>query len=242
VADLPATELFPPPERGRTYTRERTVRLGDVDVGAELRLDSMARYLQDVATDDALDAGLGNAMGWLVRRTMIRVARPARLNERVALTTYCTGSGRSWAERRTTIRGSNGSDALIEGVSLWVQIDLQSGRPSRLTDEFRTIYGEAAGDRQVSSKLSLPKPVPAAGGEPWRFRTTDVDPFDHINNAAQWVVMEDLLSRSGTARRGTGEIEFVAPAGRDVTLVVGDGGDAWLTTDGSLTTSFRWTP
>lgn len=242
MADLPATELLPPPGRGRTITRTRIVRLGDVGADAQLRLDSIARYLQDVATDDALDAGLGNAMGWLVRRTLIRVDRPARLNECVELTTYCTGSGRSWAERRTTIRGCDGSDAMIDGVSLWVQIDLESGRPSRLTDEFHTVYGDAAADRRVSSKLSLPRPSPDAEGEHWRFRATDIDPFHHVNNAAQWAVLEELLRRADVPRRGTGEIEFVAPAGLDATLIVGEGGHAWLTTDGAPTTSFLWTP
>jgi acyl-ACP thioesterase len=241
VADLPATLLLPPPSRGRTHTRERTVRLGDVDVAAELRLDSIARYLQDVATDDAIDAGLGNAMGWLVRRTMIRVTVPARLNERLTLTTYCTGSGRSWAERRTVIRGCDGSDASIDGVSLWVQIETQTGRPSRLTDEFHAIYGEAAAERHVSSKLSLPKPPPEDTGEPWRFRPTDLDPFGHVNNAAQWVVMEELLGRAGTSRCGTGEIEFLVPAGLDAELVVGERGHAWLVADGSPTTSLHWT-
>lgn len=239
MAVLPATELLPTPSRGRTHTCERTVRLGDVDTDGELRLDSMARYLQDVATDDAIDAGLDNAMGWLVRRTMIRVDRPARLNERVALTTYCTGSGRSWAERRTTIRGRDRSAAHIEGVSLWVQIDLDSGRPSRLSEEFHAIYGEAAGGRLVSSKLSLARPSSDAASEEWKFRSTDLDPFGHVNNAAQWVVVETLLSRTATPRRGVGEIEFLAPSGLDHELLV-DGTEAWLAVDGATTTAFRW--
>lgn len=241
MADLPATQFLPPPDRGRTHRRSRTVRLGDVDVTGELRLDSIARYLQDVATDDAIDAGLDNAMGWLVRRTMIRVERPARLNEHVDLTTYCSGSGRSWAERRTTIRGCDGSDAVIDGVSLWVQIDVRSGRAARLSDGFHSIYGEAAAGRQVSSKLSLPKPPLDGAPEPWAFRTTDLDPFGHVNNAAQWVVLEELLARAHTPRRGTGEIEFLAPAGLDAGLVV-DGRAAWLTRDGAAITALRWSP
>lgn len=243
MAELPATRLLAPPPNGRTFTSDRTVRLGDVDVEGELRLDSTARYLQDVATDDALGAGLGNAMGWLVRRALIRVESPARLNERVVLTTYCTGIGRSWAERRTAIRGCDGSDALIDAVSLWVQVDLDSGRPSRLSDDFHTIYAEAARGRQVSSKLALPKPPVGIDREPCKFRLTDLDPFGHVNNAAQWVVMEDLLARWETLRRGTGEIEFLSPAGLQVELaaeIAADGSTAWLTSDGKATTALRW--
>lgn len=241
MSDLPASTFLPAPTVGRTFTATRAVRLGDVDQAAELRLDSIARYLQDVATDDALDAGLANAMGWLVRRTMIRVDVPATLNERVTLTTFCTGSGRSWAERRTTIRGAAG--ASIDGVSLWVQID-ESGRPARLDDEFDRIYGAAAGGRVVSSKLSLPKaPDGAQDAEPWSFRTTDIDPFGHVNNAAQWAMMEDLLRRCDRARRGTGAVEFLGPSDADGFLVIDETAQGfWFGDKDRLTTIGRWTP
>ena len=152
----PATELLPPSDAGRRFTAERTVRLGDVDARGELRLDAIGRYLQDVASDDALDAALSNAMGWLVRRTMVRVERPCRLNEPVALTTFCTGAGRAWAERRTSIRDADG--IAVEAVSLWVHIDVETGRPTRLATDFFDRYGEAAGTgkscRALSTKAS----------------------------------------------------------------------------------------
>lgn len=241
MSALPATELLPVPERGRTYTAERTVRLGDVDTRGELRLDALARYLQDVATDDAIDAGLGNAMGWLVRRTLIRVERAVPLNERVALTTFCSGSGRSWAERRTQVRHQG--DVSAEAVCLWIQIDPVSGRPARLDDEFARHYGEAAAGRVVSSRLSLPKSPPVgAAGEPWRFRATDVDPFGHVNNAAQWAVVEQWLADSGTPRLGTGELEYLAPvdAGDDIALVT-DAASGWIVGDATPSSVWCWT-
>ena len=242
MTERPAVEFRPVPSEGRTFTAQRTVRLGDVDSMGELRLDSFARYLQDVATDDALAAGLGNAMGWLVRRTMIRFDVAARLNERVELITFCTGSGRSWAERRTTLVGAVGARA--EGVSLWVQIDVGSGRPTRLADEFHRIYGEAAAGRTVSSKLSLPKPsFDDATGAPFRFRATDLDPFGHVNNAAQWAIVESVLQGDGRPRHGTGELEFLAPAPADRDLVVRrDGRMIWLIDGDQLLSSLTWTP
>src|SRR5215217_7895312 len=61
---LPMT-LVPVPERGRTFTASRLTRLGDVSPGGRLRFDAIARYLQDVANDDAVDAALEGAMAWV---------------------------------------------------------------------------------------------------------------------------------------------------------------------------------
>ncbi len=235
---LPAAALLPPSEVGRRFVAERTVRLGDVDTVGSLRLDAVARYLQDVASDDALDAGLPNAMGWVVRRTMIRVDAVGTLNERLNLTTFCTGAGRSWAERRTSIVGIDG--AAVEAVSLWVQIDVDSGRPARLDEAFFDLYGAAAGERVVSSKLSLPAPPAETTATTWAFRRADLDPFDHVNNAAHWVVAEEMLA--GRARVGTAELEYLVPAGVDTVDLLVDGDQAWLSAEGRVLTAFRWTP
>ena len=81
MVHLPASVFVERPAIGRVVTRTRPVRLGDVDARARLRLDAVARYLQDIATDDATDAELDDAFGWVVRRTMIEVRRAAALDE-----------------------------------------------------------------------------------------------------------------------------------------------------------------
>jgi acyl-ACP thioesterase len=240
VSERPATELLPIPVVGRHFTAERTVRLGDVDSAGCLRLDAIARYLQDVASDDALDAELVNALGWVVRRTMIRVIEPAAVSEALHLTTFCTGAGRSWAERRTSIVGDRGGH--IEAVSLWVQVDVTTGRPAKLGEEFFEIYGAAAGERVVSSKLSLPgRPPESAAARPWSYRRADLDQFGHVNNAAHWAVVEEVLQSAGSGRRGTAEIEYIAPADADVVMqLVVDGGSIWVVGDGRTLVAARW--
>jgi acyl-ACP thioesterase len=238
MSALPATELLPLPATGRRFSTSRIVRLGDVDTRGHARFDAIARYLQDVASDDALSARLPNAMGWVVRRTLIRVDEPCRLNETVALTTFCTGAGRSWAERRTTIVGDAGG--AIEAVSLWVQIDVDSGRPARLGDEFLARYGEAAAGRTVSSKLSLPGPPSDARRGNWSFRATDLDPFDHVNNAAQWALLESLDEFDD--RRGVAELEYLSPVGLGTLELLVSGTSAWLLVGDRTASAYRWTP
>jgi acyl-ACP thioesterase len=119
--------------------------------------------------------------------------------------------------------------ALVDAVSLWVQVDVSTGRPARLGDEFARIYGPAAAGRQVSSKLRLPSRPPdgATADGAWGFRRTDLDQFGHVNNAAQLAVLEERLSRG--SRRGTAEIEYLGPAEAGVAYeVVLDGDVRWL--------------
>lgn len=237
----PATELLDWSGAGRRFTARRTVRLGDVDPAGELRLDAVGRYLQDVASDDALDAGLPNALGWVVRRTLVRVTEPGVAGEQVELATWCTGSGRSWAERRTTIRSERG--AVIDAVSSWIQVDVTSGRPARLPEQFFDIYGPAAAGRQVSAKLSLPgRPSDdAVHVGSWRFRRADLDQFGHVNNAAQLVVLEEQLAAG--ERRGTAEIEYAGAADADTDYaLLADGTTTWLVRDGATVTVVAWTP
>jgi acyl-ACP thioesterase len=218
------------------------VRLGDTDPAGFLRLDALSRFLQDVANDDARDAGLDNALGWVVRRTLIDVRTHAALGERLTLTTYCSGFGRSWAERRTTVTGAKG--AALETVSLWVQVELASGRPTRLGSTFEELYGAASGGRIVSSRLSLPGPPPDATARPWPVRHVDLDVFGHVNNAVLWAVLEEVTA--GRSRVGVGEIEYPGPVdeGAIVEALVVDGAQlaAWVVEAGTVRCASRWTP
>ncbi len=247
MAELPASAFTDRPTAGRVVTRTRSVRLGDVDARARLRLDAVARYLQDIATDDANDAAPDDAFGWVVRRTMIEVRRAAGLDEQLELSTFCAGTGRSWAERRTSIIGERG--ASIEAVSLWIRIDPTSGRPTGLGDDFMAAYGEAAAGRRVSSRLQLADPTGSAPRRPWALRRVDIDPLGHVNNAAQWAIVEENLP-ADRSRRGIAEVEHRAPVdpptGSPLDLItdVDPNGarSSWLAIGDAVLTAARWTP
>lgn len=245
---LPATELVERPSSGRVFTRSRPVRLGDVDERGRLRLDATARYLQDVATDDSNDAAAGEdgdaGFSWVVRRTMIDVRRAAVLGEHLTLSTFCSGTGRSWAERRTSIIGEHG--ASIETASLWIRIDAASGRPTALGDHFAEIYGQATGGRRVSTRLRLARPSGQVERRPWPIRRVDLDPLRHVNNAAHWAIVEELLPAG--SRRGSSEIEHLVPVEAIANPTLAWSFDehilsAWLLDDdGRVLTASRFTP
>lgn len=224
---------------GRAYTATRRVRWGDADARARLRLDGVARYLQDVSNDDTRDAGLGLHLPWVVRRTTIDVVRAPLAGEVLTLTTFCGGTGTAWAERRTTIEGDGGGH--VEAASLWVAIDRDSGRPVRLHPEFLETYGSAADGRTVGARLHHPGPADDVDRRPWPLRSTDHDGMGHVNNAATWEPVEDELERRGLVPVRA-ELEYpgaIEPADTVElrSTLVDDVLHLWLLVDGSVRAS-----
>lgn len=149
-------------------------------------------------------------------------------------------------------------------MSLWVYVDLDSMMPKRLGDGFLERYGEAAGGRTVGSKLVLPGPAAAAAAEadaeadddddadaeaddddaalerrPWPLRRTDIDVLGHVNNAAYWSAVEELLGDRPELLAGPhrGVVEFAKAIGPDapVELLVRHASSsfsAWMVVDG----------
>jgi acyl-ACP thioesterase len=234
VAPADEDVLVPLPPVGRAFTGRRRVRLGDVSPSARLRLDAVARYAQDVSNDDTVDAGLADDMGWVVRRTVVEVHADARLREELELTTFCGGIGGRWAERRVVVRGELG--AHVELATLWVHLDIDSGRPLKLPQQFHDLYAQAAQGRTVRARLhhddppdSAPTPVA------WPLRFTDFDVLGHVNNAISWSVLEEERGTRPALRTPLrAEVEFRAPIerGHEVGRVAVDHADgamsAWV--------------
>jgi acyl-ACP thioesterase len=174
----------------RVYRAERRIRLSDMDADGRLRLDAVARYLQDVASDDVADAGWSaDEHVWVVRRTELELAAPFAADEAVELATWCSGTGASAAARRTTIADDRGGR--IEAEVVWIHLgrDLQ---PARLPQRFHDVYAPSADGRGVSTRLALRGPLDGAM-RPWPLRATDVDLLGHVNNAVYWSAVEETL-------------------------------------------------
>ena len=184
------------PGSGRRYRTSRRVRLGDADRHGRLRLDALARLLQDVGNDDFADAGLDPGSPWVARRTLVWAPQWPRLGDRLSVTTFCGGLGSRWAERRTSLRSEEGGGH-VEVAALWVFLDPAGNRPARLPDWFVATYAETAGGRSVTARLRHPPPTTSADRRPWTIRSTDLDVLHHVNNAATWQSVEDEAVRRG---------------------------------------------
>jgi acyl-ACP thioesterase len=216
----------------RRFSARRPIRLSDTDATGRLRLDAVARYLQDVAADDVADAGWSpDEHIWVVRRTELRIEQPLLEDTQVELATWCAGIAPAAAARRTTVMGDRGGR--IEAETIWIHLgrDLQ---PERLGERFLAVYGESAGGRKASTRLTLAGPDGAGRETPWPVRHADIDQLGHMNNAVYWAAVEELWGGRLTVSVRV-VLEYRSPIDEDDAVLLAQAGDKlWLTVGGEV--------
>jgi acyl-ACP thioesterase len=205
---LAAATFDPDPAGGRVFAASRVVRSTDVSPAGRLRFDALARYLQAAAEDDLADADLHEPYAWLVRRCEVAVRGYPRAGDLLGLRTFCSAVGPRWAGRTTTLATSAGD--VIQARAVWVAVTLADGRPAAPGAAFHRVYGAAAQGREVSARLSLPRPPESALGREWPLRAADFDTAGHVNNAIGWAAVEDVIAGLGWLP-ASAELEYQRP-------------------------------
>lgn len=225
TAPLAATPLLPPPASNEGFTTDRPVRAGDVDTANRLRYDSIARYLQDIGSDNLDASGLAQTDPfWIVRRTVVDVIRPSVWPERVTLHRWCSGLSSRWSNMRVRITGDKG--AHIETEGFWINMSMESGMPTRISDDGVALLTRTTDEHRLKWKpwLRDPAPEPSSTDLPFPLRITDVDALDHVNNAAYWQAVEEVLDHGSlgdlTAGPHRAVIEYVAPITKSENVVL----------------------
>lgn len=191
----------------RYFSADYRVRTGDVDQEMRVRLDSVARYLQDIANDN-IEATefVDSDPFWIVRRTVIDVIRPFSWPASVTAERWCGALSTRWTNMRVRLTAAHETNrfnpddrapGLIETEAFWINVNDQ-GMPSRLSDSAFEMLSSMNDHHRLRWKSMNPDKAPAVGDVelPDRehiLRSTDFDPFKHLNNAAYLEAIEDEL-------------------------------------------------
>jgi acyl-ACP thioesterase len=219
------TELVPEPVHGRVFEQAFRPGAADVTGTGRARLDAIARWLQDVAAADLVDAGFEERGAWIVRRLRISVESFPRFGDELTTRTFCSGIGRFSAERRTRVLGGS---ARVETAALWICLDPESGRPMRFEPDFVAAYSDSAAGRGAQVRLRHPEPPPDAVRREWAFRATDLDIAGHVNNSHYWAPLEQELATGPEPKRIDAEVEHREPAGAGDAAILGEGSPRWI--------------
>lgn len=225
TADRSPEIAFPLPpcaDESRAFHEQWPVRLGDTDGAERLRLDAVARYLQDVGYDHLQAVEEGDLhQGWIVRRTVIDVLAPIEFGDRVHLRRWPSALSNRWCTMRIKVGSENGG--LIESEMFLIHVDLEAGRPARMSDRFMAPMLAATTEHRLRWRAALRERTDVEG-EQWRFplRVTDVDRYGHVNNAVHWEAIEEALARFPEVRTAPYRVilEHAGPvmAGDDVLI------------------------
>lgn len=223
MAELPDQPLTASPQPDMGFVTGWPVRAADVDPTDRLRLDGVARYLQDIAWEN-LQATffVDTDPWWIVRRTIIDVIHPITWPATVRLRRWCSGLSTRWTNMRVQVTDEAGG--LIETEGFWINVSKESGMPTRISDEGLAYLSQSTDQHRLRwrSWLTEPAPPPSAFDVHFPLRATDIDQFEHVNNAVYWQAVEhfirdhpDLLTEGHRA-----VIEYHAPvtAGQDMVV------------------------
>ena len=169
------------------YKEKVTITSLDVDSNLELKVSSLFKYMQVVASNHVgtLHAGhldlMKYNMLWVVIRMDVKIYRTPKLEEEVLFTTH-PGETKSFIFPRFFEVYDKKGNLIIAVSSLWTLIDKTTRRVVLKPDGFVKIKAE-------SDKNDLPDPEKILGDTPLlagshRVRYTDIDLNGHFNNTS----------------------------------------------------------
>lgn len=210
-AQEPAQRPDPPPG-APVYETSWLIRTGDIDSDQRLRLDGVARYLQDIGYDNLVAFGFYDTHPiWMVRRTVIDIVRPVVWPDRVVLRRWCSALSSRWLSMRVQIAGA--SRGLIETEAFWINMNAQTGTPSRISDDYLALVTPSVTDTRLRWRRQLDDVPAGTSSHEFALRRADIDPFGHLNNAVYLQALDNELGDRPDLLNGPSRtvIEYLAP-------------------------------
>ena len=114
------------------------VRYNESGADGYLRPSAYLCYTQEAATRDAWAVGWASSY-WVARRTQLPIYQPVTYPTSLTIRTWVPGFVRTLAQRVYAITDEAGR-RIAEAESLWINLDLTTLRPARVTAEVVAIW------------------------------------------------------------------------------------------------------
>ena len=219
----------------RQYKRRFRVRHYELDSFGHVNNAVYANHMQETAIDASAVAGFGPAWygergaAWVIRRLSVRYHLPASYGDELEVETWISAVRRAGATREYLITRRGDGARVVRARADWIYLDLTTGHPTRLPDEFAEAFAPTGEVEDLGIRLQKPQPV--AGGHRYhtrrRVQTYEVDASQRVNHAVylNWIEQAyfDALRAAGhpiertrtegwLALQGGHEIDYFAPA------------------------------
>lgn len=181
------------PDTGYVYRTSWRVATGDLDTNLHLRLDGVARYIQEVGAENLVDAGEAEEHPhWLVQRTVIDVVEPMEFPNDVSFSRWCSALSSRWCTMRVDLVGSDGGRIETEGF--WIAINAKTLTPQRVSDTLVERFASTTDVHRLKWRPWLENPGELDEMMPFALRRTDIDVFEHVTNTAYWHAIHEVMA------------------------------------------------
>lgn len=202
-----------------------------------IRTSALLRYAQDVAWVHSERFGFDRGwyatrgLAWLVRSVDLELRVPVPTGRSLEVTTKVVGFRRVVARRRTTFRDAG--DVVGEVLTDWAMTD-ERGVPVRVPPDFER-FTTGPLDPFRPTRVVLAREPADATRTTVVVRPQDIDPMDHVNNAAYLDYVEEALLGIPAAARVPREVprryivDYALPAslGDRIELATWPADDGW---------------
>lgn len=169
-------------------THTHKIGLFDIAHDSTLKLETMARFFQDIAVHHTLLVNQGpeylfsNGKVWYLHRLEIEVVRYPVFGDEITLTTWSRGFRQSMGFREYSIASKG--ETMVKAGSVWVFFDVARHRVTRFPAEMAAAFG-SEDQSQFDRELYLWRPEPQGIPEvrtDISLRYSDFDVNGHVNN------------------------------------------------------------
>ncbi|MDI9916574.1 acyl-ACP thioesterase domain-containing protein [Rhodococcus sp. IEGM 1379] len=104
-----------------------------------------------------------------------------------------SGISSKWCSMRVRIDSDDGG--LVESEGFWINVDPKTGMPARISERFTRDLDSTVVDQHLHWHRWIDPEPSASSGTAFPLRSSDFDPFDHVNNAVYWQPIEDAMGK-----------------------------------------------
>lgn len=219
--------------------RPQILDISQVSVAGILRFDSLFSVFQDMALQHTRDIGvevndlLDSGRTWVLNRVVVELMRMPRFEEHIDVYTWSRNIVRFKGLREYEIHSQG--EKVIAASSLWVHMDIKTGRPARVPADYADRYSVLK-DRATKvdvEKIGFEEVADPDFVLPVATRLSDYDINGHVNNAVMLQYIQTALYRCFKEHNEPGELDIrfmheIPLAVADVSVVLQRTGDGCL--------------
>ncbi len=175
------------------YTMNGRIRYSEIDHHGTVTLPGIINYFQDCSTFQSEDIGVGREVllkknrAWILSYWQVIVDRYPEMGEKITVGTFSSGFKGLFGKRNFVMKDAQERQVACAN-SLWVYIDLETGRPVRPDQEEIDAYGEEPPLDMPYEGRKIILPEQAEDLPSFPVRKYHIDTNEHVNNC-QYVQM-----------------------------------------------------